>query len=333
VISRRAVIELFGGALMTSPMLRSLPALAQQTDRVRRVGILTSYNETDPEGIAAVAFVKKALEAAGWTEGRNVQFLVRWRSDDNAIDAAAKEMVGLAPDVILAGTTRVVRPLQRQTGSIPIVFTGASDPIVQGIVTSLARPGGNTTGFSNPPFSLLGKSIQMLREVAPEMKRIAVLVTTGNGATPSYFRTVDEIAGRVGIALVKSPFDNPDDLVRKVEQFAREPDGGLFVPRDLLSEQLHASFVALAAKHRLPTIYAHRVYVDAGGLMSYGSDPMDAYRGAAAYVDRILRGEKPGDLPVQEPTKFEFVVNLKTARTLGLKVPLPLLAAADEVIE
>jgi putative tryptophan/tyrosine transport system substrate-binding protein len=326
---RREFIELFSGAMMAWPRT----AQAQPAGPMRRVGVLTSYNASDPEGVAAVALVKKALEAAGWIEGRNVQFIIRWRGDDRASDDTIKEMIGLAPDVILAATTRLVRPLQRQTSSIPIVFTGASDPIIQGIVPSLARPGGNITGFSNSPFSLLGKSIQMLKEVAPQVERIAVLITASNGATPDTFRTADGVAKSLQMEAVRLPFNDRGDLEQGIESFARESNGGMFVARDLFSEHQHEFFVELAARHQLPAIYAHRIYVDAGGLMSYGSDPMEAFRGAASYVNRILRGEKPGDLPVQEPTKFELVVNLKTARTLGLNVPLPLLAAADEVME
>ena len=224
-------------------------------------------------------------------------------------------------------------PLLKETQSIPIVFVGVSDPLSQGIVTSLARRGGNVTGFSNPAFSLVSKSLQMLKEIAPTVERVAVIISAVNGSAPMYFRVVDEIAKSLAITPVKATFQTRAEIKGVVEAFAAYPNGALFVPRDTTSENNRDLLIELAALHRLPAIYGRRSFVADGGLISYGSDPMDQYRTAASYVARILRGEKPGELPIQEPTKFELTLNLKTAKALGLTVPLTLQAAADEVIE
>jgi len=297
MIKRREFITLFGGAAATWP----LAARAQQPDYpMRRVGVLTSYDESDPQGQAAVALFKKALAEAGWTEARNVEIVVSWGNDEKTIPARLKQIVNLTPDVILAHTTRMLKPLQTETGTIPIVFAAVSDPVVQGVVKSLARPGGNTTGFALPPFSVVGKSVQILKEVAPNLTRVGLLISASNGAAPDYFRAIDSVSKTLGIAAAKMPLSGDrTDLERNMDAFAHEPNGGIYVARDVFSEQNYDLFVRLAAKHRLPAIYGYRLFVDGGGLMSYGSDPLEPFRGAASYVDRILRGEKPGDLPVR----------------------------------
>jgi putative ABC transport system substrate-binding protein len=329
-IGRRHFISALGGAAVAWP----LAARAQQAERMRHIGVLTSFSEADPEGQVNLAQFRHVLQDLGWTVGRNVEIDYRWTAGN--IDSApryARELVALAPDVILAAPSNVLIRLLTETRSIPVVFANVSDPIAQGVVTSLARPGGNVTGFSNPPFSLVGKSLQLLKEVAPAVSRVALMISDSNGAGPIYFRVFDDIANTLAITPVKSPFHDRSGIERAIDVFVREPNGGLFVPRDTISEENRDLFVELAARHRLPAVYARRTIVADGGLMSYGSDPLEQYRGAATYVDRILRGDKPGDLPVQEPTKFEFVINLRTAKALGLTVSLTLKAAADEVIE
>jgi putative ABC transport system substrate-binding protein len=307
---------------------------AQQPERKRRIGILTSYNENDPEGQAGYVLFTKTLESAGWIEGRNIEFVSSWGFGLENVESRIQYLLKSSPDAILTTTSRMVKPLMRDIKDIPIVFTNVTDPIEQGIVSGLAHPGGNVTGFTNPPFTLDGKSLQMLKEVAPSVTDIALVISADNGAASAHFKAFDTIAPVLGFAGVKLPVQaRARDLEASIAAFAHTKSGGLFLPRDVFTEQEHKLVVELADRFRLPAVYANRVFVDVGGLMSYGSSQVDAYRGAALYVDRILRGEKVGDLPVQEPTKFEFVVSLKTARRFGLNVPLPLLAAADEVIE
>jgi putative ABC transport system substrate-binding protein len=309
-------------------------ARAQQRDGLKRIGVLTSNDETDPEVQANVAAFRQVLQELGWTDGRNAAISYRWgRNDIDTNRKNVRQMVALSPDVILAAPSNVVIQLLEETRSIPIVFANVADPISQGIVTSLARPGGNVTGFSNPPFSLVGKSLQLLKEVAPAVLRVALMISAANGAGPIYFRVFDEIAKSLGLVPVKTSFHDRAEIERAIDTFAGEPNGGLFVPRDIVSELNRDLFVEMAARHCLPAVYARRTIVTDGGLMSYGSDPIVQYRGAASYVDRILRGERPGNLPVQEPTKFEFAINLRTAKALGLTVPLAVQVAADEVIE
>jgi len=326
---RDFVILLGGGATIWPIAIR-----AQQAERTRHIGVLTSFSEDDPEGQANLTLFRQVLQDLGWAVGRNIRIDYRWGAGNvDMIRNYARELVALAPDVVLAAPSNVVIPLLKETRNIPIVFANVSDPIAQGIVANLARPGGNATGFSNPPFSLVGKSLQLLKEVAPSTSRVALMISDSNGAAPIYFRAFENTANTLAITPIKSPFHDRSGIERAIEVFAREPNGGLFVPRDTISEANHDVFVELAARHHLPAVYARRTIVADGGLMSYGSDPLEQYRGAASYVDRILRGEKAGDLPVQEPTKFEFAINLKTAKALGLTVPIALLGRADEVIE
>jgi putative ABC transport system substrate-binding protein len=328
-VGRREFITLLGGAAAAWPVA----AHPQDRGQVRKVGVLVTFAETDPEGQASVGLFRQVLNESGWIEGENVKLFVHWITPSDDIVEHARAIVSLSPDVILAGTTRALLPLLEETHRIAIVFVGVSDPLSQGIVTSLARPGGNVTGFSNPAFSLVSKSLQMLKEIAPTVVRVAVIISAVNGSAPMYFRVIDEIAKPLAITPIKATFQTRAEIKEVVEAFAAEPNGALFVPRDTTSESNRDLLIELAARHRLPAIYGRRSFVADGGLVSYGSDPMDQYRTAASYVARILHGEKPGELPIQEPTKFELALNLKTAKALGLTVPLPLQAAADEVIE
>ena len=296
---RRKFIALFG-----STAAWPLAARAQQGGQARRIAVLMSFDETDPEGQGSVALFRQVLKESGWVEGGNVQLFVRWARLSDDIVKYAGAVVSLSPDVILASSTRALLPLLKETHSIPIVFVGVSDPLVQGIVTSLARPGGNVTGFSNPSFSLVGKSLQLLKEIAPEVSRVAVIISASNGAAPMYFRVIDSIAKSLAITPVKATFRTRPEIEQVIEAFASEPNGALYVPRDNFAETNRDLFIKLASLHHLPAVYGPRTFVADGGLLSYGSDPLDQYRGAASYVDRILRGEKPGDLPIQEPTKF-----------------------------
>ena len=326
---RREFIAGLGGVAAIWPVV----AHSQQAERGRRIVLLMGFAETDADGQASVALIRQVLKEAGWVEGRNIEILVRFVKANEDMMKSVKEIVKLAPDVILASPTRAVVPLLKETRSIPVVFASVSDPISQGIVPSLARPGANVTGFSNPPFSLAGKSLQILKEIAPSSTRVALIISANNGAAPSYFRVADELAQSFAITVVKAAVHSRTEIAEAINRFAGEANGALFVPRDNVTEANRDVLIELTARHRLPAIYARRTFVDDGGLVSYGTDSLDSYRGAASYVDRILRGEKPGNLPVQEPTKFELVINLKTAKTLGLTIPLPLLGRADEIIE
>jgi putative tryptophan/tyrosine transport system substrate-binding protein len=310
-----------------------LAARAQQPDRMRRIAMLTGLTK-DSEGQARFAAFQQGLQVAGWTEGRNFRIEDRWGGGDaDRLRAYAAELVKLGPDVILAGGTRALEAMQQETHSIPTVFVASENPVVQGLVASLARPGGNVTGFTDFEPSLAGKLLEVLKEAAPHVSRVALIVHPDNPAAPSYLSFL-EIAGKsLAVQPIAVPVRDPAEIQHAVEAFAREPNGGLLVPPDQFLLSHRELMTALAAKHRLPAIYGYRPFVDASGLMSYGADNYDLYRRAASYVDRILRGEKPADLPVQTPTKFELVINLKTAKVLGLEVPLHLQQRADEVIE
>jgi putative ABC transport system substrate-binding protein len=328
-LKRREFIALLGGAGAAWP----LAARAQQPEQLRRIAVLSSLSEDDPEMKARLAAFRQGLEQLGWSEGHNVRIEYRFTARPDQFQVLAKELVALQPDVILAQATPITAALQRESRVIPIVFVLVSDPIGSGFIASLTRPGGNLTGFLNVEASITGKLLAMLKEIAPHVARAAFL---GNPRTTPYdyfLRTAEAVAPSLAIELVPSRVENVADIVRAIESFARAPNGGLVLPPDT-SATLHRDLIiALAAQHRLPAVYSDRVLVTAGGLMSYGPDRVDAFRQAAGYVDRILKGEKPADLPVQAPTKFETVLNLKTARALGLTVPPGLLVAADEVIE
>jgi putative ABC transport system substrate-binding protein len=327
---RREFITLLGGAAAARP----LAARAQQADRVRRIGVLISFPEDDPEAKARLAAFRQGLAKRGWSEGRNIRLDYRFTAASaERLPALAKELVALQPDAILAHSTGVAAALQRESRSIPIVFVNVSDPIGSGFIANLARPGGNITGVLHYEASIVGKWLAMLKEIAPRLTRAALI---GNRQTTSFdyfLRSAQAAAPSLAIEVVPGHVENPADVERTIESFARTPIGGLVLPPDALTFSNRDLVIALAARHRLPAVYAIQAFVAAGGLMSYGTDQNDMFRLAASYVDRILRGDKPADLPVQAPTKFETTVNLKTAKALGLTVPPGLLVAADEVIE
>jgi putative ABC transport system substrate-binding protein len=326
---RREFITFFGGAAAAWPLV----ARAQQSERVRRIGVLAALPEDDPEMQASLAAFRQELDRLGWSEGRNVRIDFRFARDVDQHQTLAKELVALQPDVILAHTTPVVAAVLRESRTLPIVFLYVSDPVGSGFVASLARPGGNLTGLLLYEASITGKWLAMLREIAPRMARAALV---GNPKTPVYdyfLRSAQAIAPSLAIELVPSPVETAAEIERAIESFARTPNGGLFVPPNTTTTLHRDLIVALAARHRLPAVYAFRTFVSAGGLMSYGIDQVDMFRQTVSYVDRILRGAKPADLPVQAPTRYETAINLKTAKALDLTVPPALLVAADAVIE
>jgi putative ABC transport system substrate-binding protein len=329
-MKRREFILALGGAAVARP----LAARAQQIDRMRRIGVLVGLAEDDPDSKARLAGFRQGLEKFGWSEGRNVRIDFRFAAGRaDPFQVLAKELVALQPDVILAQGTSVTAALQRESRAIPIVFVTVSDPIGSGFVASLARPGGNLTGLLQYEASITGKWLAMLKEIAPRLVRAAFVTNPKSTAYDYFLRAAKAAAPSLKIELVPSPIGTAADIERAIESLARVPNGGLVLPPDSTTITHRDLIIALAARHRLPAVYSVRVFVAAGGLMSYGTDQVEMFRQAASYVDRILRGAKPVDLPVQAPTKYETVVNLKTAKALGLDVPPSLLVRADEVIE
>jgi putative tryptophan/tyrosine transport system substrate-binding protein len=330
-MKRREFITLLGAAAAWP-----FAARAQQQERMRRIGALVGLAEDDPEMKARLAGFRQGLEKRGWSEGRNVSIDTRFTPDSSAnrLQVLARELIALQPDVILAQTTPIVAALQRETRTIPIVFSNIADPVGSGFVASLPWPGGNITGLMLFEASVAGKWLAMLKEIAPRLERVA-LVTNPKTAPfyNFYLRAAESLSPSLGIKLVPGLVENVADIERTIEAFARTPNGGLLLPPDSTNNIHRDLIIALAAQYSLPTVSFLRVFVAAGGLMSYGVDYVDMNRQAAAYVDRILRGDNPADLPVQAATKFETIVNLKTAKALGLTVPPGLLVAADEVIE
>jgi ABC-type uncharacterized transport system substrate-binding protein len=327
-MKRREFISLVGGAAAWP-----LAARAQQPERVRRIGILLPAAADDAEYQTRVAAFHQALALLGWSIGRNVRIDTRWATTDAAeIRRHAAELAALAPDVILAQAATTVGPLLQATRTVPIVFPGIVDPVGAGYVDSLARPGGNVTGFMNYEYSLAGKWLELLKEVAPGVTRVAVLRDPATPSGSGQFAAIQ--AGAPSLRVEVNPVNVRDagEIERAVAAFAA-PNGGLIVVATPLASRHRDLIVTLAARHKLPAVYSERFFVAAGGLFSYGPDFVDQYRRAAGYVDRILKGEKPADLPVQAPNKYELVINLKTANALGLAMPPSLLARADEVIE
>jgi putative ABC transport system substrate-binding protein len=329
-LRRREFITLLGGAAAAWP----LAARAQQAGRVRRVGVLIGAGEAEAQ--ARYEPFRDGLAQLGWTEARNIRLDYRWT--DNKPDRAnayARELLGSAPDVIFASPGPAVEVLQRLTRTVPIVFTTSTDPVVAGYVQSYAHPGGNLTGFTQFEVSIDTKYLQLLKDVAPDVTRVGILRSEGVAQGRRDFATVEAAARSFGVMPVDLLHQRgaSADIERAINAFAREPNGSLIVPPNNTYQEYHALVVALAERHHLPAVYYNRLFADAGGLMSYGVDLMDVWRRAASYVDRILRGAKPADLPVQAPTKYEFVFNIKTAKSLGLTPPPNLLATADEVIE
>jgi putative ABC transport system substrate-binding protein len=328
-MKRRAFISLLGGAAAAWPLAGS----AQQPDRMRRVGALMNLAADDPESQARVAAFAQGLQELGWTVGRNVRLDYRWGAGDvERYRRYAAELVALKPDVILAGGA-ATGPLQQATRTVPIVFAALVDPVGAGFVASLARPGGNITGFTPFEYGLSGKWLELLKEVSPRLTRAAVLRDPAIGAGIAQFAAMQTVAPSLGVELMPIDVRGTDEIERAIKTFASSSNGGLVVTSSTLAIVHRELIIGLATRHRLPAIYPSRLFVASGGLAAYGPDTIDLYRRAAGYVDRILKGEKPADLPVQAATKYELVINLKTAKTLGLDVPPTLLARADEVIE
>jgi putative tryptophan/tyrosine transport system substrate-binding protein len=329
MIARRDFITLLGGAVAAWP----LAARAQQRERRRRIGVLMNFTSDDPVSQDRLAAFVQGLQELGWTVGRNLQIDYRWGGGNvERYRTFAAELVALTPDVLVTAGAPAVEALQRATRTVPIVFTNVTDPVGGGLVASLARPGGNTTGLTLSEYGLSGKWLELLKEIAPRVTRVAVLrdpVAVGIGQ----FAAIQAAAPSLQIEL--SPVDVRDatEIERAVTAFADGPNGGLIATASALTAIHRELIIALATRHKLPAVYPFRYYVTSGGLISYGPDTVDQYRLAARYVDRILKGEKPADLPVQAPTKYELVINLKTAKALGLEVPPTLLTRADEVIE
>jgi putative ABC transport system substrate-binding protein len=328
-MQRREFLGVLGGAAVAWP----LAARAQQPERVRHIGVLMYLAADDAEAQARLAAFTQALKQLGWSDGRNLRIDTRWATADDVRRQAA-ELAALAPDVLVAGTgTATVAPLLQATRTVPIVFVTVIDPVGAGFVASLAQPGGNATGFTIFEYSMSGKWLELLKEIAPGVTRVAVLRDPAVASGIGQFGAVQIVAPSLGVDL--SPVDVRDagEIERAVTAFARSPNGGLILTASALAVTHREIIVALAARHKLPAVYSDRLHVTAGGLISYGPDRVDQFRLAAGYVDRILKGEKPADLPVQAPTKYDLVINLKTAKALGLTVPPSLLARADEVIE
>jgi putative ABC transport system substrate-binding protein len=326
---RREFISLLGGAAAWP-----VAAHAQQGDRMRRIGVLVPASSNDSESQTRLKAFREGLEQFGWSDGRNIHLEYRWaegNTDDIRRDVA--ELVALEPDVILTAGSAPVAALQKATRSVPIVFATAGDPVGAGFVDSLARPGGNSTGFAVFEYSMGGKWLELLKEISPRMTRVAVIRDRAVALGPGQFGAIQTAAPSFGIEVSPISVDDKSEIERAVAAFARFANGGLIVTGSPLAQLHRDLIIKLAAQHQLPAVYFERFFVTDGGLISYGPDFVDQWRRAAGYVDRILKGEKPADLPVQAPTKYELVINLKTAKALGLEIPATLLARADEVIE
>jgi len=329
-VRRREFITVLGSVAVAWPLL----ARAQQLERMRRIGVLVNFAEDDPDAQAQNLAFLQGLQELGWTDGRNVRIDTRWTAGDPArARKYAAELVALEPDVVLAEGTTVLGLLLETTRRVPIVFVQVTDPVGGGFVASLALPGGNATGFTQFEYSMSGKWLELLKEISPRVTRAAVLrnptITSGVGQ----FGAVQSVAPSLGVELRPVDVRDANLIDREVAAFAGVSNGGLIVTSSGLTNLHRELIIRLAAQHKLPAVYSNRSFVTAGGLMSYGPNLVDLYRRAAGYVDRILKGEKPADLPVQAPTKFDLVINLKTAKALGLTVPPSLLARADETIE
>jgi putative ABC transport system substrate-binding protein len=328
-VKRRTFIAALGGAAVWP-----LAARAQQGDRMRRIGVLMNLAADDPDGRMRLTTFLQALQELGWLDGRNVRIVTRWAGGNaNDIRKHAVELAALAPDVILAPGDSVLGPVLQATRTVPIVFVQVIDPVGGGAVESLARPGGNATGLANFEYGMSAKWLELLKEIAPQVMRVAVLRDATNPAEIGQFGAIQTAASPLRMDLSPVGLHDAGEIERSIVEFARGPNGGLIVTGSTAATVHRELIVMLAARHRLPAIYSNRVFVILGGLISYGPDRVDQFRRAAGYVDRILKGEKPADLPVQSPTKYELVINLKTAKTLGLEVPPSLLSVANEVIE
>jgi putative ABC transport system substrate-binding protein len=328
-VKRREFVTLLGGAAAAWPLV----ARAQQPDRARLIGVLMN-STVNAEQQANLAAFLQVLQQLGWTEGGNVRVDTRWAGGDaREIRRHASELVALAPDLILATGTAAMAPLLEATHSIPIVFNNVADPVGAGLVDSLARPGGNATGFIQFEYTLSGKWLELMKQLVPGVTRVAVLRDAGVTSGIGQFAVIQSVAPSLGVEVSAINVREAGEIERAVAAFARFPNGGLIVTASALAVVHHALIIALAARHKLPAVYYRRFFTVSGGLISYGYDVVEQFRGAAGYVDRILKGEKPADLPVQAPTKYELMINLKTAKALGLEIPPTVLARADEVIE
>jgi putative ABC transport system substrate-binding protein len=328
-MNRRHFITLLGGAAAWP-----LSAQAQQGNRVRRIGYLRSGDENDPFTKPNASAFTQALADLGWVDGRNVRMDIRWSGPDiDRMRALAQELVGLQPDIILAGTTPATLALQRETRTIPIVFANVGDPVASGIVPRLDRPGGNITGFALYEASLGGKWLELLSEIAPGLKRAAIMFNPETSPASTFMPSLETAARALKILSITAPVHSDLEIETAITALGREPGGGLVVMPDTFTQTHRAPVILAAARNNVPAVYDLSVFVRDGGLLSYGTDPVDNFRRAASYVDRILRGAKSGDLPVQLPTKFEMVVNRRTATALGLAIPPSILLRADEVIE
>jgi putative tryptophan/tyrosine transport system substrate-binding protein len=329
-VRRREFIALIGGAAAAWP----LAARAQQGERMRRIGVLMTLAADDPEGQARLTAFVQGLQELGWTDGRNVRIDYRWAAGDaERARRYAAELVALAPDVILAHGGSIVPSLLQATRTVPIVFTQTPDPVGAGFVNSLARPGGNATGFITFEYGISAKWLELLKEIAPRVTRAAVIRDAAIASGTGQWGALQSVAPSFGVELSPVNMSDAGEIERAVAAFARSPNGGMILTASTLAVIHRELIITLAARYRLPAVYSFRYFVTGGGLISYGPDSIDPHRRAAGYVDRILKGEKPADLPVQAPTKYELAINLKTAKTLGLDVPTSLIARANEVIE
>jgi putative ABC transport system substrate-binding protein len=331
-VKRRDLITLLGGAAVAWP----LAARAQQPDRMRRIGVLMTLAESDPQGRTRIAAFREGLQKLGWEEGGNVRIDYRWAapSDVGSMQLSAKELIALQPDLILSQNTPTTAALLQQTQTIPVIFAVVSDPVGSGFVASFPRPGGNVTGFTNIEDSQGGKWLELLKEIAPPTNRVAFLFNPETAPYAKNFMSpLKAAAASLAVEAIVAPVHDKSELESVTAARARAPNGGLIVMTDSFMTSHRAEITALAARYRLPAVYPFRYFIEVGGLLSYGNDVLDSFRRAATYADRILKGAKPSELPVQAPVKFELVINLKTAKALGLAVPPLMLARADEVIE
>jgi len=329
MIARRQFITLLGGAAAWP-----LSARAQQGERMRRIGVLAGLSADDAQGQARLVAFVQGLQQLGWTDGRNVRIDFRWGAGDaDRFRRYAAELIALAPDVVLASGSPAVGPLLHATRTVPVVFASVGDPVGAGYVTNLARPGGNATGFMLFEYTMGGKWLELLKEIAPNLTRVAVMRDPANPSHAAQFGAMRAVAPALRVEIIPISVRDANEIERGVADFARTGNGGLIPTSSALALRHRDLIIALTAKHKLPAIYWERFFVTGGGLMSYGPDLIDNYRRAAGYVDRILKGEKPADLPVQTPTKYEMAINLKTAKSLGLSVPLGMQQRADELIE
>jgi putative ABC transport system substrate-binding protein len=327
---RREFIMLLGGAAAAWP----LAARAQQAERMRRIAVLMNLAADDAEGQARLAAFRQGLQQLGWIEGRNAHLDIRWGAGDaERFRRYAAELVALAPDLILAASGSTMPPLLHATRTVPIVFVQVADPVGNGFVASLARPGGNATGFTNIDFSMSAKWLELLKQIAPGATRAAVLRDSTEPTGIGQWGALQSVAPSFTLELTPVGVSDPGEIERAIAGFANLPNGALIVTASAPTAVHRDLIITLATRHRLPAVYAYKYFITSGGLISYGPDTIDPYRRAAGYIDRILKGEKPADLPVQAPTKYELVINLKTAKALGLEIPDGLLARADEVIE